>query len=87
MISYDEALAVLQNASPLKAEMVPLAKAHGRICAQTVQSKVLVQPFDNSAMDGFAVVAEEAKAGSVLPVNGSTVAGDAPGAGQGGAWE
>jgi molybdopterin molybdotransferase len=62
MISYDEALAIVRSeaaARPLPAETVPLADVPGRICAQELRAPLSIQPFDNSAMDGFAVRAED----------------------------
>jgi len=56
-----EAYAILDEAvSPSPAEMVPLADALGRVLAREVVSDVDWPPFDTSAMDGYAVRAEEA---------------------------
>ena len=58
LLSYDEAiqkiLAALPNA-PLGMETVSLAQARGRVLAQTIVAGENVPPFDNSAVDGFAV--------------------------------
>ena len=62
MISYNEALAIVRSeaaARPLPAETVPLAGIPGRVCAEKLRAPLSVQPFDNSAMDGFAVRAED----------------------------
>ena len=62
MISYKEALAIVRNeaaARPLTAETVPLADIPGRVCAEELPAPLSIQPFDNSAMDGFAVRAED----------------------------
>src|SRR4051812_4626463 len=48
---------VLEAVRPVPAEAVPLGSALGRVLAEEVQSGVDVPPFDNSAMDGYAVVA------------------------------
>jgi molybdopterin molybdotransferase len=48
---------VLDAVEPLASEAVPLAEALGRVLAEDVRSEMDVPPFDNSAMDGFAVVA------------------------------
>ena len=55
-ISLDEAITITQK-SPvdIKIEQVSLDEAHGRILATDLSSKVNDPPFDNSAMDGFAV--------------------------------
>jgi molybdopterin molybdotransferase len=58
LISIDEARGrVLDAVRPLGAEEVPLAEALGRVLADQVESPIDVPPFDNSAMDGYAVVA------------------------------
>lgn len=58
MLSYYDAVQLLQkmalSVAPL-VETVPLAEGIGRICAQDVHAPIDVQPFDNAAMDGFAV--------------------------------
>jgi molybdopterin molybdotransferase len=46
---------ILAEASPLSLEQVPLSEAHGRVLADAVVATQPVPPFDNSAMDGFAV--------------------------------
>ena len=55
-ISLDEAITITQK-SPvdIEIEQVSLDEAHGRILATDLSSKVNDPPFDNSAMDGFAV--------------------------------
>src|SRR5512134_1021834 len=62
MFSYNEALAIVRNeaaAHPLPVERVPLADIPGRVCAEELPAPLSIQPFDNSAMDGFAVRAED----------------------------
>ncbi|MEW8381160.1 MAG: molybdopterin molybdotransferase MoeA, partial [Candidatus Thiodiazotropha taylori] len=53
----DEALALLlsQAESVTEIESVPLNQALGRVLAEPVKSQVDVPPWDNSAMDGYAV--------------------------------
>ena len=48
---------VLAAVRPLPAEGVALGAALGRVLAEDVTSAIDLPPFDNSAMDGFAVVA------------------------------
>lgn len=56
-LSIDEArAAVLDQARPLAAEPVPLRDALGRVLAEDVVAAGDVPAFDNSAMDGFAVL-------------------------------
>ena len=59
-ISLEEAINVA-NKYPLniETELVSLDEAHGRILATDLTSKVNDPPFDNSAMDGFAVRFED----------------------------
>ncbi|MDR2196693.1 MAG: molybdopterin molybdotransferase MoeA [Coriobacteriales bacterium] len=46
---------LLAHVSLLDAEKVALGASFGRILAQEVRSDIDISPFDNSAMDGFAV--------------------------------
>ena len=46
---------VLERATPLGAEPVPLAAASGRFLAEAASAAVDLPPFASSAMDGFAV--------------------------------
>lgn len=56
MLTVHQALKrVLTAASPMPAERVPLQTARGRVLAEDVASPRDVPPWDNSAMDGFAV--------------------------------
>jgi molybdopterin molybdotransferase len=60
MLSPDEArLRVLQAVSILPAETIDQAEALGRTLAQDVISPINLPPFDNSAMDGYAVMAQD----------------------------
>ena len=92
MISYEEALATLRNPGRLKTITLPVGEASGYVAARDVTSEVLVPPFANSAMDGFAVYSENLADASkespvTLPIAGSTVAGDTPCVARSGAWE
>ena len=61
---------VLERASPLAAEPVPLRDALGRVLASEVAAPDPVPGFDNSAMDGFAVrAADIADASADAPVS------------------
>ncbi|MGD9144727.1 MAG: molybdopterin molybdotransferase MoeA [Anaerolineae bacterium] len=81
MISVDEALAeILCHVRPLESERVPALDALGRVLAEEIYSDINVPPFDNSAMDGYAVRAADV-AGAThespvrLAVVGSVAAG------------
>jgi molybdopterin molybdotransferase len=81
LISVDEALAeILGHVQPLEPEEVPVLDALGRVLAEDIYSDIDVPPFDNSAMDGYAVrVADVAAATAESPVSlvvvGSVAAG------------
>ncbi|HRC27697.1 MAG TPA: molybdopterin molybdotransferase MoeA, partial [Alphaproteobacteria bacterium] len=58
MISYEEALGLVRAAGaarPLGVETLGLADILGRVCAEDIAAPRLNQPFDNAAMDGFAL--------------------------------
>ena len=56
MISVEEALArILGHVRPLGPESVPILDAQGRVLSEEIVSGVDIPPFDNSAMDGYAV--------------------------------
>ena len=59
-VELDEALEICKK-TPLQTvtERVSLDKSHGRILAVDLPSKVNDPPFDNSAMDGFAMRYED----------------------------
>lgn len=73
MISYEQAISIIraegQKAS-LNPEAVPVDQVAGRHAAQDIISSMANQPFDNSAMDGFAVrAADLVNAAAALPVS------------------
>lgn len=79
MISYSDALQnVLAACSPLATEQVPLAQSLGRVFAQDVIAQAHLPPFDNSAMDGFALASggKTLAADCEFTVVGSQAAGD-----------
>jgi molybdopterin molybdotransferase len=70
MITVEQATEqVLSRIAVLPAERVPLLEALGRVLAEDVVSDIDIAPFDNSAMDGYAVrFADVASAGADSPV-------------------
>ena len=80
MINYLQALqSVRQTAeqTPLATESIALADAVGRVCAQNLCAPIAIQPFDNSAMDGFAVrCCDIPNKGATLSCVGTVAAGD-----------
>ncbi|HEY7380092.1 MAG TPA: gephyrin-like molybdotransferase Glp [Gaiella sp.] len=74
LLTVDEALVrVLERARPLAAETVPLVHAAARVLAADARAAVDLPPFPSSAMDGFAVRADDTP-GS-LPVEVRIAAG------------
>lgn len=65
--------ALLADVTPVASEEVPLEAAAGRVLAEAVTAQLDVPPFDNSAMDGYALRA--ADAGQWLPVSQRIAAG------------
>jgi len=58
MISFSQAQRIIWEASGhkmLKKEFIPLKDISGRVSATDLNAPMDVQPFDNTAMDGFAV--------------------------------
>jgi molybdopterin molybdotransferase len=80
MIPVERALQiVLEHTPSLPAEAVALEAALGRVLAEDVASDVDMPPFDRSAMDGYALRAEDVVAlPAVLEVVGQVRAGYAP---------
>jgi molybdopterin molybdotransferase len=78
-LTVAEALAkVLAAVQPLPAELVPLPQALHRVLAQAVVAQDDLPPFANSAMDGYAVQAQDTAVSS--PTNPATlqVIGEVP---------
>ena len=79
LMTLDEAVALIEERLPVLAgiESVRLAEADGRIAAENVVAGIDLPPFDNSAVDGYAVRhADLAVSGETrLPVEGRLAAG------------
>lgn len=77
LISLDDALnTLLARITPVQQqETLSLADAAGRVTAGDVISPVDVPPFDNSAMDGYALRLADLTSGAPLPVAGKAFAG------------
>ncbi|WP_221620311.1 gephyrin-like molybdotransferase Glp [Arachnia propionica] len=76
MRSVEEHLAhVLGLAGRLEAEVCGIGAGDGRVLAEDLLARVPVPPFDNSAMDGFAVRADDLAPGISLRVVGDIPAG------------
>lgn len=76
LVPVDEALArLLAGAEPKAAASVPLHEAAGRVLAADLFALRTQPPFDASAMDGYAVRADDARLGSKLKIIGQAPAG------------
>ncbi|MFL5579713.1 MAG: gephyrin-like molybdotransferase Glp [Gemmatimonadaceae bacterium] len=84
MLTVLEASArILEGIAPLPAERVALPDALGRVLATDVVAPLTLPPWDNSAMDGYAVRAADVEGASadraaVLPVAETIAAGEFP---------
>ncbi len=76
VISQDEALRrILAHVQPLSPRAVELWQAVGSFAAEDVSARFASPPFDNSAMDGYAVVASFCTPGARLRIVGEQPAG------------
>ena len=76
LIEYPEAeRLVLENVSRLPAEAVSLVEAQGLALAEDVRAKFDSPPFDNSAVDGYAVRSADAEGGRSFRVVDEAPAG------------
>lgn len=72
---------ILSHLGPLEPQALGLLDSLGRVLAEEVRSEIFVPPFDNSAMDGFAVrcadvCAASEEAPATLVVSRAHAAGD-----------
>ncbi|MFI4994829.1 MAG: gephyrin-like molybdotransferase Glp [Hyphomicrobiales bacterium] len=79
LMPVDAALALIaERITPVAGvETVKLAKADGRVVAADIASPLALPPFDNSAVDGYAVRHADlmAEGNTVLPLRGRVAAG------------
>jgi molybdopterin molybdotransferase len=76
LIDHPEAVRlVLENTHRLAAEDVPLVEARGLALAQDLKARFDSPPFDNSAVDGYALRSADAEAGRVFRVVDEAPAG------------
>jgi molybdopterin molybdotransferase len=77
LLPVDEAVArLLSGVEALPHQSVPLADGLGRVLAGEVAARLTQPPFPASAMDGYAVRAEDATEGAKLKVVGMSRAGE-----------
>ncbi len=77
LLTLDQALQQLTTSvSPVQeCEHIPLALADGRVLAEAVISSIQVPPHNNSAMDGYALKANDLQTTQTLPLAGESFAG------------
>ncbi|NVC95999.1 molybdopterin molybdotransferase MoeA [Vibrio natriegens] len=67
---------MLSQIKPIQTTLsLPLAEALGYVLAEDILSPIHVPPFDNSAMDGYAIRIQDLQASSTLPLAGKSFAG------------
>lgn len=78
MIDVGSAQALIrEHAIAMPVEHIPLAQAEGRVLAETIDSPSDLPPFDNSAMDGYALRwSEDLRPGAARMVVAELAAGD-----------
>jgi molybdopterin molybdotransferase len=88
-LAYEDALRIVLAASTrLPAQACATPQSMGRVLVKSLSSEMDLPPFDNSAMDGFALRGESiVPAGTELTVEGQQSAGDGVAHAHGGAWE
>ena len=88
-LAYEDALRIVLAASaPLPAQACSTSACLGRVLATPIVSAVELPPFDNSAMDGFALRGDAVvPAGTELDIEGEQAAGDGLARARSGAWE
>ncbi|MBU2314726.1 MAG: molybdopterin molybdenumtransferase MoeA, partial [Actinobacteria bacterium] len=69
---------ILAGVRELPVESVPLDAALGRVLAREVTATTAIPPFDNSAMDGYAVRAEDVRGASDTAIVSLPVSADLP---------
>ncbi len=66
MISEEDARAkILESVRPLPSQRLSILEAFGRFAAEDCFARVPLPVFDNSAMDGYAVIASDSKTARV----------------------
>ncbi len=69
---------ILEQVRPLGTERVSLLDAHGQVLAEEIRAPWDMPPWDNSAMDGFAVRSADCRKPVTLAISGYIPAGGRP---------
>ncbi|MFQ6082700.1 MAG: gephyrin-like molybdotransferase Glp [Candidatus Aminicenantia bacterium] len=80
MITFDQAVEmILKNVAPLSYQEIPLSQASSEILFEDIYAEDDLPHFSSSAMDGYALIAEETGSAPVtLKIIGVVKAGDKP---------
>ena len=70
LLNVQKAIELIQNLKiNTKKELIRLQNGNSRVLAQEIEVKIDVPPFDRSAMDGYAVIADDiSKASETEPI-------------------
>ena len=64
-VSLEEAQRIILNSvSPLSCENISIMEAPNRVLCEDIVSDVMIPPLDNSAMDGYAIIADDTQGAS-----------------------
>jgi molybdopterin molybdotransferase len=64
-VSFDEAKKIILNSvSPLSCENISIIKASNRVLYEDIVSDIMIPFVDDSAMDGFAIIADDTRGAS-----------------------
>lgn len=76
-ISLEEAIYVLnESINKLEVEEISLVECTNRVLAEDIYSKIDNPPFDKSAMDGYAIVAEDSESNEKINIIDKVFAGE-----------
>ena len=76
-ISLEEAINILNsNVNNLEVEEINLVEAVKRVLAEDIYSKIDNPPFNKSAMDGYAIIAEDSESNEKINVIDRVFAGE-----------
>ena len=80
LLAFEEALKAIEDSASLRVsdEVIALPNATGRILAKDIVANIFVPPYDNSAMDGYALAAKDWQAGKSFVISQRVPAGQHP---------
>jgi molybdopterin molybdotransferase len=64
-VSFEEAQKIiLSSVSPLDGETISILEASNRVLYEDIVSDIMIPPLDDSAMDGYAIIADDTQGAS-----------------------